>query len=38
MHCNYITLFTKFQISIFNIELVITNNHLVVGYRRSSPI
>ena len=37
MHCHNITLITKFQINIFNIEYVITNNHLGVGNRRLSP-
>ena len=38
MHCYNITLITNFQINIFNIEYLITNNHLGVGNRRLSPI
>ena len=38
IHCHNITLITKFQKNIFNIEYVITNNHLCVGNRRLSPV
>ena len=38
IHFHNITLITKFQINIFNIEYVITNNHLGVGNRGLSPI
>ena len=37
IHCHNIIIITKFQINIFNIEYVITNNHLGVGNRRLSP-